>query len=493
MRAPLVEAIEEYLAKGLVRGHMPGHKGRAAANGLFARWGELAAWDLTEAEGLDDLHAPVGAIAHTERLFAEEVGAGQAFFLINGASVGILAGIMGACARLREERPELRPEEVRVVLPRNAHRSAWNAVSLAGCAPVWLRPQMLAKPELTLGVATEELAVVLKAVQNVAAVFFVHPSFYGICVNLAEMLAICREHGVISVVDEAHGAHFPFVCPELSAVRLGGDVVIDSWHKNMGSLGQTAVLLVREKGLARSLGLGRRLSMLQSTSPSYPLLASLDMARAEWGERRQERREALIRARERLAAAAGELTHVRLYQGEGLPDGFSYDKSKALLYTEAGYSGWQLGEALRQGGIEPELADWRFALLLLSYMDGDIETAEWQRRLQLAERDLLAQRPMAAECFKHQPGLPEQVMPPGEAMSRRVKYLPLRAAAGEIGAELLTPYPPGIPWVGPGERISREIVEWLAAILSGGGRVQGLHYESAPDQNYNDCLVAVLA
>lgn len=495
IKAPLAAAVAAYINEGRLRGHMPGHKGHSSANGLFACWGELAAWDVTEAEGLDDLHAPAGAIAEAEALLAAAVGAGQAHFLVNGASVGILASVLAACGKLRAERQSLKAEDIRVVLPRNAHRSAWNAVALAGCTPVWLPVQMMRIEEtgLALGVTLKQLELALQIEQNVAAALFVYPNYYGVCVELRAMLAACREKGVLSVVDEAHGSQLAFVEPERSAVRLGGDLVVNSWHKSMGSLGQTAVLLAslnNKRGLAANLRLPQWLGMLQTTSPSYPLLASLDAARAEWCLYGESRAAALRQNRERLREITGGLKLLQLFEEAMLPAGFGnfrYDESKGLLFSRAGHSGWQIAAALRQAGIEPELADQRFALLLLSYAD-DLADTGWRRALQLAD-ELLQQVPaaeIAGRCFDF--GLPEQVMPPGEALPRQAVYLPLAEAAGRIGAGLLTPYPPGIPWVGPGERINSEIVEGLLAVLAAGGRIQGLHGDSNDEP-----LVAVLA
>ena len=454
---PLVDALRGYIAGGRLRQHMPGHKGEPGALGLLGEWGELARWDVTEADGLDDLHAPDGAIMQAESLMAGACGAARAHFLVNGATVGLLAAIMAACG----------PGQ-KILLPRNAHRSVWNAAALSGCTPVWL-PVRVSADGLPLGVQVADVEAALLRHPDIRAAFFVYPSFYGVCVDMPGLLACCRRYGVLTVVDEAHGAHLPFVQPDSAAARLGADMVVDSWHKSMGSLGQTAVLLVNRPELQPE----RWLTMLQTSSPSYPLLASLDAARAEWVEYADSRRESLRQNRESLRRALPGAAVLRLYEGDTLPPGFAYDGTKGLLYSAAGHSGWQIADALRRAGVEPEFADDRRVLFLLTYAD---DAALWQQRADALRRAdaLLAGIMPCAAGLPQDMALPEMALLPAEALRREVAYLPLAECAGRVAAGLLTPYPPGIPWVGPGEVIPAEVVQAAAALLAGGGRLQGL-------------------
>lgn len=482
-QTPIVQAIETYIAKNRQRQHMPGHKGQPRALGLLQNWGELAAWDVTEAEGLDDLHAPDGAIKQAAELMAAAVGAEQAYLLVGGASVGILAAILAVTAAAGPN--------CQILLPRNAHRSVWNGLALAGCQPVWLPVQYGAPDCPPLGVTPRQLRAACAAHPECQAAFFVYPSFYGVCVDLPEMLSICQHNQLISIVDEAHGAHLPFTAPEHAASRLGADLIIDSWHKSMGSLGQTAVLLDNISARRTDVQPERWLSMLQTTSPSYPLLASLDAARAAWCEQAAARRKNLRQERAVLAEALQKTQILRLYAAEELPAGFSYDDTKALLYSNAGHSGWQLAAALRQAGIEPEFADWRWALLLLSYADALPDNGFSDLLAALRQADKLLQqtppRALAAELFnadKILPPLPRQILPPAQAVRQPVRYVPLQQAAGQVAAGLLTPYPPGIPWLGPGELIEPEHIAAAGELLKAGGRLQGLRDNLMPIIDY---------
>ncbi len=450
---PLADAIAAYIAKARRRGHMPGHKGQAA--GLLSRFGELTAWDVTEADGLDDLHAPAGAILRAEQLMAQAISVEAAHFLVNGATAGIQAAILAAA----------KPGET-LLLPRNAHRAAWAAMTLGDIRPLWLEVAQTAAG-LPLAVTPRQVEQALSAHPEVKAAFFVYPSFYGVGGDLAGCLAAARRHGVITVVDEAHGAPLPFIAADKSAARLGADLVIDSWHKSMGSLGQTAVLGCNRPGLQPE----RWLTLLQSSSPSYPLLASLDAARAAWQEQAAARAEHLRRVRQILADALTGAANLRLVGQGDLPAGFTYDETKALLYSAAGHSGGQIAGKLRECGVEPEFAAGGFALLLLTY--ADTAPKQLAAALSAADAGLLAVTPEGAPNPAALP-LPQQAMTPFEAAHADCEEVPLTAAAGRVSAGLLTPYPPGIPAVGLGEVISAEMVEMLQELLNAGGKVQGV-------------------
>lgn len=447
IKTPLADAVQAYQSTGRVRGHMPGHKGSAA--GYLARFGELACWDLTETDGLDDLHEPVGAIAQSERLLAGAVGAKYAYMLVNGATVGIQAAILAAC----------RPGDS-IILPRNAHRSVWSALALGDVRPLWLPVEE--QDGLALGLSPDKLDKMLAAHPEAKAVFLVNPSFYGVLPDLPGLLAVARRHNVISIVDEAHGAHFAFVQPQYAAARLGADLVIDSWHKSMGSLGQTAVLLNNRDDLQPQ----RWLTLLQTTSPSYPLMASLDLARAEW------QREAVARA-ERIWANRAALEQavqgsvLALLGAADVPPGFAFDRTKALLKSRAGHSGWQLAAALRAAGVEPEFADGRFALLLLTYADDGAALAQGVAQAAALLADVAPEPVPTSPQIK----LPYAALTPFLAAHSGIEQLPLADAVGRISAGLLVPYPPGIATVGPGEVISAEAVAYLQGFA---GEVQGL-------------------
>ena len=460
-QTPLVDAWAADIDKNRLLQHMPGHKGETA--GGLAQFGALAAWDVTEADGLDDLHAPEGAIAEAAVLLAQAVGVRQAHLLVNGATVGIQAAILAACA----------PGET-LLLPRNAHRAAWSALALGDIAPLWLSVAMSADG-LPLGITPRQLDEALAANPQVKSVFLVYPSFYGVCVDLAGLLAVCRRHGVISIVDEAHGAHFPFTAPLKSAARLGADLVIDSWHKSMGSLGQTAVLLNNT-----DLQPERWLTLLQTSSPSYPLLASLDAARAEWCAYAEDRAQKIADDRKNLAETLRQTANLCLVGVDDLPSDYAYDETKALLYSVGGHSGWQIADVLREVGVEPEFADNRHVLFLLTYAGPEDERQRLAAALLAADKLLDALKPQQAVLPLQQMPLPDVKLRPFAAAHAPVEWLPMQQAVGRVAAGLITPYPPGIPWVGPGEVVSAELVARLAELLPAGGRVQGLRDNLLP-------------
>ena len=454
LKAPLANAVEDYIARGRVRGHMPGHKGQAG--GYLARFGELAPWDLTEADGLDDLHSPQGAIKETQTLMARACGAREAFLLVNGATSGIQAAVLAAC----------RPGDT-LLLPRNAHRAVWSAMALGDIKPCWLPVGV--HNGLPLALTPAQIDAALTDHPEVKAVFLLNPSFYGVFGDLPACIAAARRHNVITIIDEAHGAHLPFAAPSLAAARLGADLTVDSWHKSMGSLGQTAVLLNNRADLHP----GHWLTLLQTSSPSYPLLASLDLARAEWQKYSAVRVQKLHDAAAAVNAAVSGLQNLRIITAADLPSGFAYDETKVLLHSAAGHTGWQIAEALRACGVEPEFADSRFALYLLTYADGGAE----QLCAALPKADTLlppghhglAEYPLGPFL------LPKAAQSPFAAAHAPRREVALEHAVVMISAGLLTPYPPGIPAVGMGEVISAELAAGLKMLLQAGGRVQGIN------------------
>ncbi|MCL2336279.1 MAG: decarboxylase, partial [Firmicutes bacterium] len=264
---PLVEALEDYRRKQPVRLHMPGHGGN------FSPWlpDRPAGWDVTEVGNLDDLHNPGGVIAAAQEKAAGLFGARHTFFLVNGATVGIQALIAAAC----DERRGL-------VLPRNAHRSVLGGLIISGARPIFLTPEVVPGFGFAASFRTAELTNLLR--QNhgaVGAVLAVHPNYYGVTGDLAGAAAICRRHRAPLLVDEAHGVHLRFH-PALpaDALTLGANGVVQSVHKTGGALTQAAWLhLGREHAGVSRENVAEMLRLLQTTSPSYLLMASLDAAR----------------------------------------------------------------------------------------------------------------------------------------------------------------------------------------------------------------------
>lgn len=448
--APLFEALLAYREAVRAPMHVPGHKmGRAAPPEWRSFFGEQAlSIDLTEAPGLDDLHAPEGVIARAQSLAAAAFGADRSFFLVGGTTAGLHALILAAC----------RPGEA-LAVPRHAHRSVLGALVLAGVRPHWVRVAF--DPEF--GVATQPDAASLEAaLQGAAAALLVNPTYYGISAGLAEAIQQVHRHGLPVLVDEAHGSHFRFH-PALppAALDLGADGVVQSLHKTGGSLTQSSICHLGRGSRIGGERLQEMLRLVQTTSPSYLLMASLDVARRELALRGKELWERALtladEARRRLSAIRG----IRVAPAD--------DPTKLLIDVRGrGISGFEAAEILWQrGGVAVEASGFTWVLAVVT--PGD--TAESVRLLV----DGVAALPVGSRRFEMpgEPPWPEVVVPPREAYLGKKVFISLKEASGRVAAEFVAPYPPGIPVVAPGERLTPAVLEYLQRATLAGHHLQG--------------------
>ncbi|MEW8977869.1 MAG: aminotransferase class I/II-fold pyridoxal phosphate-dependent enzyme [Symbiobacterium sp.] len=449
-RAPLFEALQTYAGRVRAPLHVPGHKmGRGADPEWRAFLGERAlSIDQTEAPGLDDLHAPEGVIAEAQRLAAAAFGAWRSYFLVGGTTAGLHALILAACT----------PGET-IVVPRHAHRSVLGALILAGLRPRWVRVAF--DPEL--GVATGADRASLKAaLPGAAAAVLVHPTYYGITSAIAAEIELIHRSGLPVLVDEAHGAHFAFH-PSLppSAVSLGADGVVQSLHKTGGSLTQSSLCHLPRGSRLDPLRVQEMLRLVQTTSPSYLLMASLDAARrmlALEGRSAWDRTLALAgEARRRVEAIPG----LRVYPTD--------DATKLLIDVRGrSVSGFRAAEWLwEEAGVAVEAAGLTYLLAVLTPGDTPETVATLVAALERLPSD------GGVPALPPEPPWPEVVMTPREAYLGRKQAVPLAESVGRIAAEMVAPYPPGIPVVAPGERLTRDVVDYLSFAARAGWHLQG--------------------
>lgn len=415
--------------------------------------------DLSEIPGLDDLHNPRGPIAEAQQRAAECFGAGETFFLINGASVGLQAALLAV----------LEPGQ-KILVPRNMHRSVWGAMVLAGCRPIYLLPEWNQKWGIFLGVEPAAVAKALKEDPDLKALVVLHPSYEGLVSDLPELVRLAKKAGLTVIADEAHGGHFRFhPSMPISALEAGADVAVQGIHKLMGALTQAAMLHCRKE--FSSMKIKAALDLLQSTSPSYLLMISLDAARENWAKAGNRRLEKLLKEvqkmRQNLSSFAGLECLGPEIIGQGGVAGIDLTRlviSGRLL----GLSGFELAEKLRRDfAIQPEMATLQYILLLLTI--GDDQSS--LNCLESALEKIFRQIPSCQD--KEEVALASQVtvwprpvvrFSPREAFFARKVRVPLTSALGRTAGELIAPYPPGIPLLCPGELITEEVIEWLTLI-----------------------------
>lgn len=468
--APLFQGLLDHVQQDYARFHVPGHKGgRFFSDQGIDMFRSILSLDLTELPGLDYLHAPQGVIRRAQELAARQFGADKTYFLINGSTVGNLAMVLATVGR----------GDV-VLVQRNSHQSVFHALSLAEAQAVPLAPQVDPRFQVAGSLEPAHFEEVLSRFPQAKACVFTYPTYYGLAEadKLRTMIELAHERGAVVLVDEAHGAHFghhAHLPP--SAMQLGADMSVQSTHKMLGSMTMTAMLHVRQKRVVAA-DVELYLGMLQSSSPSYPLMASLDLAReklSQMGEKEwQESLKGCRRLRAKLSPMAGDYLFSR---GEAPKE----DPFKLIIRPRFGLGGFELEEALRQRGIQVELVDPRQVCLTLPL----VPCPDWEERLLAALRQIAqVRRGRRRETFGGQESffpykdrsLAEPI-PLKVYRSHKKERLPLEESVGRRAAELVTPYPPGIPLFIPGERVSEEGVALIRSLQKVGALVQGVDHD----------------
>ena len=438
--------------------HMPGHKRRMQpAPGL-----ECAAWDTTETAATDDLHEAEGILADAMNRTAALCGAARSWYLVNGSTVGLLAGIRA-----------LAPRGSEILAARNCHKAVYHAIELGGLTAHWLVPPVDPAFGVYGSIAPAAVKAALTAHPGVRCVVLTSPTYEGVLSDIASISAICRRHGVPLLVDEAHGAHLlPLARPygwQGGAVAGGADLVVQSAHKTLPSLTQTALLHWNGGPLADPEEVERQLDVFETSSPSYPLMVSLDGCTGLLAAQGDALFAAWRARLDRFFAVAERWRHIRLLchgrdSVQNHPLFFGFDDSKLLL--DIGQEG---AAFLRANGFEPEMVCGQNLLAMTSPCDED---AAFERLATLLT-DYDAALPGRS------PALPGTLPLPGRAVCtieaallRPFADIPLAQAAGRTAAEYVWAYPPGVPLLAPGEEVTPDFVAAAGTLAASGTRLR---------------------
>lgn len=466
--APLFEQLHHCAHRETAPFHTPGHKaGQGVASELVAAWGEgVLRADLPELPELDNLFAPSGVIEQAQSLAAKAFGAEQTWFLANGSTAGILAAILATCG----------PGDA-ILLPRTVHCSVVSGLILSGARPVFIAPAYDSHSGLVGGLTAAAVAQTLQRQTDIRAVLLVSPSYEGICGETAAIATLCHEYKIPLLVDEAHGPHFGFH-PNLPprALSLGADLAVQSTHKVLSALTQAAMVHVQGERINRDR-LSQSLALVQSTSPNYLLLASLDLARRQMalqGEALMEQTLALVgEARQRLGSLPGLAVVDLPPQMPGFTD---LDLTRLTIDVRGlGLSGFEADERLcDEFGVVAELPSLTMLTFIISLGNrpSDIE------RLVLGLTGLADSAAEVTTSTMQLPSpnqilAPEIACTPREAFYGKQQVMTLEAAIGHPAAETVCPYPPGIPVILPGEVVTAPAVDYLRRVQRQGGVISG--------------------
>ena len=449
----LQSQLQSYASSGLYPLHMPGHKRRVVpAPGL------PAGWDMTEVPGVDDLHDADGILADAMARTAALWGAKRTWYLVNGSTCGILAAIRAAVVS---------SGRTAVICARNCHKSVYHAIELNRLTAHWLVPPVDPAFGIYGSITPAMVADALRACPDAAAVILTSPTYEGVLSDLAAIAALCHAANLPLIVDEAHGAHYlPLAAAhgwQGGAIAAGADVIIQSPHKTLPSLTQTAFLQLNGD-LADPAEVERQLDVFETSSPSYPLMVSLDGC-TRWLADEGEAAFAAWRARlDAFDAAVRDLKNTKILccGADALtvhPDLFAHDSGKILLQIGAAGAAY-----LRADGFEPEMVCGPNVLAMTSPCD-DADALERLADV-LHAWDKTAAPPAAPRHILPAPGAARCTI--AEALLRPARAVRMRDAVGETAAEYLWAYPPGVPLVAPGEEVTAELVPACRALEQAG-------------------------
>lgn len=462
-RMPIMEALQEVRSSRILPFDVPGHKQGKGNRELTEFLGEQClSVDVNSMKPLDNLCHPTSVIREAEILAAEAFRANQAFFMVGGTTSSVQSMVFAACK-----------EGEKIILPRNVHRSAINALIIGGAVPVYVNPQVDDRLGIALGMDPIELEQVIRQNPDAKAILVNNPTYYGICSDLKRIVELAHEQDMLVLVDEAHGTHFYFSDElPLAAMDAGADMAAVSMHKSGGSLTQSSFLLTGERVNADYVR--QIINLSQTTSGSYLLMSSLDIARKNMAIHGKEIFREVIAlaqyARREINAISGYYAYAKeLINGGSV---FDFDITKLSVNTlDTGLAGIEVYDILRdEYGIQIEFGDLGNILAYLSVGDRepDVERlvtalADLQRRYKKERTGLL----------DHEYISPVVSAGPKQAFFGKKQSLPIQETEGRICSEFVMLYPPGIPILAPGERITKEILDYIRYAREKGCLVTG--------------------
>ncbi|WP_017327968.1 aminotransferase class I/II-fold pyridoxal phosphate-dependent enzyme [Synechococcus sp. PCC 7336] len=475
-RAPLFEAIRSYAALPKAAFHTPGHKqGRGTPAELLEFLGEnVFRADLTELPEVDNLHDPDGVIREAQELAASAYGADRSWFLVNGSTCGVETLMMAVCD----------PGDV-VLLPRNCHKSAIAGVMLSGAIPAYIEPDYDRDLGIAHGLTPAAVEAAIQRYPSAKGVLAVSPTYYGVASDLEAIAAVVRAHNLPFLVDEAWGPHFAFH-PELpiSALEAGADLVVQSTHKVLAGMTQASLLHVRGDRIDRNR-VRNILQLLQSTSPNYVLMMSLDVARRQMALQGEALLEETLRLADEARARLNRVEGIQCFGTErlGSTPGFHHlDRTRlTVTVSDLGLFGFEADDWVnRHCNVQPEMSTLHNVVFIVSIgntqQDIDRLVASFEAlsrdRRETAATVELSDRMQRLACIQL-PQLPPQRLSPRAAFFSPIHRLPLQEAIGKVCAEIISPYPPGIPILVPGEEVTSEAVEYLLLVHQAGGFING--------------------
>lgn len=458
MKTPILDELKKLKKKNSVSFHTPGHKGK----NTLIKWGDYIPYvDTTEIPGMDNLHEPTGIIKESQKLAAKTFGAKETIYSVNGTTGGIYIALSTVT----------NPGD-KVLIQRNSHKSIYNGIILNRLNTEYIYPNYNKKHHILTGINPEDIEIKLKENKDIKVVVIVHPNYYGICSDLKRIAEIVHKYDRILLVDEAHGSHFIFSDKlPISALQAGADIVVQSIHKTLPSFTQTSMIHVGTDRVDIDK-LRERSSLYQTTSPSYLFMASLEIARAYMeGEGKNLLEENIFLVKKTIETLE-RINRVHVFIGDE-EDRTIWEKDiTKILFKIDGITGTKLSNILLKNyNIYLEMWDYYYGLALTSLKN---DKEDFQKLIQgvKAIAKNMPHEPISPVTMDMLP--PRTNLPIYEAFYGTKKVVDLKESIGRTSASYVIPYPPGIPFICPGEEITVELVETIGFLIDKGIEIVGL-------------------
>ncbi len=463
-KTPLFDAVKKHIDSKVIPFHVPGHKHGKGIDEFREYVGEnILQMDLNGMQELDNASNPIGVIKEAEMLYAQCFSAQNAYFLVNGTTAGVQAMIMSACQPGDE-----------IIMPRNAHKSTIGGVILSGAIPVYIQPKINEQLGIAMGISEESVKEAIKEHPHAKAIFLINPTYYGATSDLKAIVRIAHRNNMIVLVDEAHGAHMSFHDDfPLTAMEVGADMSAVSMHKTAGSMTQSSVLLTRGSMVTPD-NIKQVINLSYTTSASYVLMSSLDVARKQLALKGADMLESTLKLARYARDEINKIEGLYAFGNEliGSPGCYDIDETKLGINVRGiSYTGYEIESILRKDyNIQIELSDLYNVLAVITIGD----TAEDINILINALKDI-ASKSNGGEVKNFTKVLcnPKLIVTPRDAFYSNKKSISLEEAEGEISGEMIMAYPPGIPLICPGERITSDIIDYVKVLKQENAQLQG--------------------
>lgn len=434
------------------------HRGSCADESFLMLSDTILKYDLTETPITDDLHEPEYAIAEAQQLASELFGADKTFFLVNGTTCGNEAMIISSVH-----------EGDKILISRNCHKSILMGLIISGATPIYIEPEKSSKLNTFGSISPQKVEQAFKENTDIRAFILVNPTYYGICSDLKAIADICHSHNALLLVDEAHGAAFSVSDKlPLSAMQSGADMCSQSIHKTAGAMTQSSMLHIKGT-LADISKVDSALKIVQSTSPSYILMASLDAARHKLAVNGKYDIEHLIKLSDYIRNGLNSIDGVNCYDKHSDTEVFDFDRTR-IVFSIDNKCGFDIfDELFNNYNICAEMADDFNVVLIL----GPSDSIKQANRLIAAVKKIANKKESSRNSEFSMPVIPSMALTPRAAYFSKTESIPLEKAEGKISTEMIAPYPPGIPVIYPGEVFTADIIEFISDAIKEKRHIHG--------------------